>query len=149
MLKLLFWPVGRISRKDFWLGFVISYLVSLFFGGITYLVLDSVLPYVLFITPLYMVGIIPLLGIIALYIPTLTMVFLYILSVIPLYIFFVVTIKRYHDLGKSGWWSLFIFLPVVGMLFVLIECGFGPSRLFKNKWGEPVVGHLVKDKPKQ
>ena len=41
--------------------------------------------------------------------------------------------KRWHDRDKSGWWSLIMFVPVVGALWFLIECGFlrgtdGPNR---------------------
>lgn len=143
MLKLLFWPVGRISRKDFWIGYIISYIASIFFGSFAYYSVSIILPFLIFLLPVYLLGIIPF------YVPSPTMIVFCMLSLIPLYMFFVVTIKRYHDLRYSGWWSLFIFVPVVGMSFVLIECGFGPSRLLKNKWGEPVVGPLVKNKPKK
>ncbi|MDQ2105456.1 DUF805 domain-containing protein [Azospirillum isscasi] len=41
--------------------------------------------------------------------------------------------KRWHDRGKSAWWLLIVLIPVVGMLWALIECGFlrgtdGPNR---------------------
>ena len=63
--------------------------------------------------------------------------------ILPTYFLFTVSIKRYHDLGKSGWWSLFILVPVVGMLFIIIECGFGRGRLLKNQWGDPLIGPLT------
>lgn len=34
------------------------------------------------------------------------------------------TVKRYHDLDKSGWWFLICFVPYVGQLWQLVECGF-------------------------
>lgn len=33
------------------------------------------------------------------------------------------TIKRFHDRGKSGWWFLIGFVPLIGWVWVLIECG--------------------------
>ncbi len=48
-----------------------------------------------------------------------------------------VSVKRWHDRGKSGWWVLMSFLPIVGWVWTFIECGvlsgdpganlFGPS----------------------
>jgi uncharacterized membrane protein YhaH (DUF805 family) len=41
--------------------------------------------------------------------------------------------KRWHDRDKSGWWTLISFVPIIGGLWMLIECGFlkgtdGPNR---------------------
>ena len=41
--------------------------------------------------------------------------------------------KRWHDRDKSGWWTLITFVPLIGQLWMLIECGFlkgtdGPNR---------------------
>ncbi len=41
--------------------------------------------------------------------------------------------KRWHDRDKSGWWTLILLVPVIGSLWMLIECGFlkgtdGPNR---------------------
>ena len=47
---------------------------------------------------------------------------------------FSVIIKRYHDLGKSGWWSLLWIIPIIN-IWVLIECGFFPGNTDENKYG--------------
>lgn len=44
-----------------------------------------------------------------------------------------VSVKRWHDRGKSGWWVLLALVPWVGWLWVLIENGLlrggdGPNR---------------------
>lgn len=31
-----------------------------------------------------------------------------------------VTVRRLHDIGKSGWWVLVVFIPVIGWLVILI-----------------------------
>ena len=60
--------------------------------------------------------------------------FLLLLIVPPLiWIAIAVQVKRWHDRDKSGWWFLINFLPIIGQLWVLIECGFlrgtgGPNR---------------------
>jgi uncharacterized membrane protein YhaH (DUF805 family) len=52
----------------------------------------------------------------------------------------VVTIKRFHDRNKSGWWVLIAFIPVVGALWQLIECGFLPGTAGSNRFGpDPVA----------
>ena len=44
-----------------------------------------------------------------------------------------VTIRRLHDSGRSGWWSLIVFLPYLGA-FVLYAFAIMPSN-GDNKWG--------------
>jgi len=33
------------------------------------------------------------------------------------------TVKRFHDRNKSGFWALIIFLPYVGAIWQIVECG--------------------------
>jgi uncharacterized membrane protein YhaH (DUF805 family) len=56
-----------------------------------------------------------------------------IVSLIMIYPAIMLYAKRWHDRGKSGWWTLILILPVIGWLWMLIECGFlrgteGPYR---------------------
>jgi uncharacterized membrane protein YhaH (DUF805 family) len=46
-----------------------------------------------------------------------------------------VAVKRYHDRDKSGWWVLIIFVPVIGGLWYLIECGFLRGSEGHNNYG--------------
>lgn len=39
-----------------------------------------------------------------------------------------ITIKRCHDRGKTGFWSLLLLLPIVGQLWLVIDCGLLPGR---------------------
>ncbi len=53
-------------------------------------------------------------------------------------------VKRYHDRDKSGWWVFIVFLPVVGAVWLLIECGFLPGTVGPNRFGpDPLAGRLV------
>jgi len=45
-------------------------------------------------------------------------------------------VKRWHDRGKSGWWMLIMFVPVLGFLWTLVECGFLPGTDGPNRFGD-------------
>jgi uncharacterized membrane protein YhaH (DUF805 family) len=63
--------------------------------------------------------------------------FFLLLLVPPLiWISIVVQVKRWHDRNKSGWWFLMTFLPVIGLLWVLIECGFLRGTEGPNRFGD-------------
>ncbi|MFH1618546.1 MAG: DUF805 domain-containing protein [bacterium] len=47
-----------------------------------------------------------------------------------------ISAKRWHDRDKSGWWNLIIFVPLLGTLWTLIECGFLPGTNGPNRFGE-------------
>ena len=47
--------------------------------------------------------------------------------------------KRWHDRGKSAWWVLILFIPVVGWLWALIENGFLRGDAGVNRFGREVV----------
>lgn len=44
--------------------------------------------------------------------------------------------KRWHDLGHSGWFSLFTFIPLVGFVAALI-LWFAPGEAQENDFGPP------------
>jgi uncharacterized membrane protein YhaH (DUF805 family) len=44
-------------------------------------------------------------------------------------------VKRFHDLDKSGRWVWIVLIPVVGMAWLLIECGFQPGTAGPNRFG--------------
>ncbi|MEO6015159.1 MAG: DUF805 domain-containing protein [Devosia sp.] len=43
--------------------------------------------------------------------------------------------KRWHDRGKSGWWSLIGFVPIIGALWMFIELGFLGGEDGTNYYG--------------
>jgi uncharacterized membrane protein YhaH (DUF805 family) len=64
--------------------------------------------------------------------------------VIPLWICVVwVTIaayvKRLHDRGKSGWWMLIAFVPVIGQMWLFVEAGFLRGTTGSNKYGSDLT----------
>ncbi len=51
-----------------------------------------------------------------------------------------VSVKRWHDRGKSGWWVLVALVPVIGWLWALIENGFLRGTIGANRFGaDPLV----------
>ena len=49
----------------------------------------------------------------------------------------IVTIKRWHDLDKSGWWVLLGFIPLLGWAAQLIVCSLVYGKLERNRFGPP------------
>ena len=56
-------------------------------------------------------------------------------GVVATWISIAVAIKRYHDRNKSGWWVLIVFVPIIGGLWYLIECGFLRGTPGPNNYG--------------
>jgi uncharacterized membrane protein YhaH (DUF805 family) len=46
-----------------------------------------------------------------------------------------VSVKRWHDRDKSGWWVLLNLLPVIGWLWALIDNGFLRGTAGPNRYG--------------
>jgi uncharacterized membrane protein YhaH (DUF805 family) len=49
-------------------------------------------------------------------------------------------IKRWHDRDKSWVWIFIAFIPVVGSIWVLVECGFLDGTPGPNKYGPSPKG---------
>jgi uncharacterized membrane protein YhaH (DUF805 family) len=48
--------------------------------------------------------------------------------------------KRWHDRNKSGWWSLIMFVPIIGGIWMLVELGFLRGTEGANRFGpDPIV----------
>jgi uncharacterized membrane protein YhaH (DUF805 family) len=48
--------------------------------------------------------------------------------------------KRWHDRDKSAWWLLISLVPVVGLLWAVIENGLLPGTPGNNRFGAPPGG---------
>ena len=103
---------GRISRKTYWLK-----------GVVPYIIIIGILQMMMFATFSdrgpngLIVGLISIVSILLIW-PALA-----------------VSFKRWHDRGKSGWWILIGLVPLIGGLWVLIECGFLAGTPGSNKYG--------------
>jgi uncharacterized membrane protein YhaH (DUF805 family) len=55
-------------------------------------------------------------------------------SLVILVFSWLLMIRRLHDITRSGWWSLLLFIPVVGFI-ALIYFGCAQSSFGANRWG--------------
>jgi uncharacterized membrane protein YhaH (DUF805 family) len=53
-----------------------------------------------------------------------------------------VSVKRWHDRDKSGWWVLINAVPLIGMVWTLIENGLLPGTPGSNQYGEDLGDQL-------
>jgi len=60
--------------------------------------------------------------------------------------FITVSIRRMHDIGKSGWVLLW-YLTIVGAIYIFILT-ITPSEQLKNKWGPPRK-HTIQSKQEE
>ena len=58
-----------------------------------------------------------------------------------------ISIKRWHDRDKSGWWVLIGLVPVIGGIWALVETGFLAGTSGPNQYGPDLLGRGVADKP--
>ena len=55
-----------------------------------------------------------------------------ILSIATMWVMLAVTAKRFRDCGYSPWYTLTAGIPVAGVFFILVVCGFFLSQGLKN-----------------
>ena len=117
---------GRISRQPFWL----SILALLIVEWVVMIVLGMVFGISMMggmdpgmdpeaAASAAMTGMIPLI----------------IVSLLFLYPALAIYTKRWHDRGKSGWWTLIILVPLIGSIWFLVECGFLRGTEGPNQYG--------------
>ena len=56
-------------------------------------------------------------------------------SLLTIYPSLAIYAKRWHDRGKSGWWTLILLVPVIGAIWMLVECGFLRGTDGDNQYG--------------
>ncbi len=50
-------------------------------------------------------------------------------------------VKRMHDRGKSPWWFLPLLIPVLGVLWLLVELAFARGSTGENQYGVDPTEH--------
>jgi len=106
---------GRASRKEFWMFFLINFIIVLLIGMIEGAITGQ---------------------------PKQNSTLLTIYSLLLFFPYLAATVRRLHDTDKSAWWLLLCFLPIIGaiiLLIFLITKGtpgpnrFGPDPLTSNE----------------
>ncbi|MFZ3073128.1 MAG: DUF805 domain-containing protein [Thermodesulfobacteriota bacterium] len=110
---------GRARRKEYWMFFLFNILFSILAA-----ILDNV-----FGTAIEGVGygLFYILYVLAVFIPGLA-----------------VSVRRLHDVGKSGWMFLIVFIPIIGAIWLLVLM-VNDSNPGENKYG-PNPKQLTADK---
>jgi len=106
---------GRVSRSTYWLVSIIACVVfwsaiRIFAPALQWAVRRGSLP-----------GIGASLAVIVFSVPF-------------LWVSLAVAVKRWHDLGKSGWMNLILFIPIVGAVYSLVVLGFRRGTVGKNQY---------------
>ncbi len=117
---------GRINRKPFWLSllalFVVEWILMLVLGLVLGTsMMGNVDPNMAPDQAAAMAtkGMIPII----------------IVSLVFLYPALAIYAKRWHDRGKSGWWTLIGLVPVIGGIWLLVELGFLRGTEGPNQYG--------------
>ena len=55
---------------------------------------------------------------------------------------FAISIKRWHDRDKSGWWVLINFIPLIGWIWALVQNGFLRGTEGPNRFGADLTGKI-------
>ena len=110
---LLFKFDGRINRAKFWAGIAATWAISI---GLWILI------GVAFAANVSAINVIVWLLAIAGYVAIIWMGL-------------AISIKRWHDRGKSGWWILIAMIPIIGPIWALVETGFLEGDPGDNQYG--------------
>ena len=124
---------GRLNRQPFWLGllamavviWILEFIIFSMFGGSAMMSIDANNPDAAAAMTTAMSGM---------------MVPFSILFLVFLWPTLAIYTKRWHDRDKSGWWSLIMFVPIIGGLWFLIECGFLRGTDGPNRFGNDPLG---------
>lgn len=100
---------GRVGRAEFWRFIAVVSIVGILLGTVNALLVMAALDWPL--APVY--------------------------GLLIAYPYMAVLAKRWHDRDKSGWWVLLQFVPVAGLLWILVECGFLAGNAGPNRFGAP------------
>jgi uncharacterized membrane protein YhaH (DUF805 family) len=120
---------GRIPRKTFWLAFlvmlVISWVLQLLafsiFGGSMMAMDPNMSPEAQAEAAMGAMS--------AMMLPLGIVILLTLWPTLAMYT------KRWHDRNKSGWWSLIMFVPIIGGIWMLVELGFLRGTEGANRFG--------------
>jgi uncharacterized membrane protein YhaH (DUF805 family) len=125
---------GRIPRKTFWLGLLVLMIISWILQMILFAVFGvGMLKMDPNATPEAAAAA-------AAAAMSKMLLPLGILLLITLWPSLAIYAKRWHDRNKSGWWSLILFIPFVGAIWMLIELGFLRGTEGNNNYGaDPVA----------
>lgn len=119
MLTYFLSPQGRFRRRDAWFGFAVVTIILLtglccdiLFGGVNLIAVEGPVGFTLAPAP----------------------TFLAVAGLLVLWPCIAMSMKRWHDRDRSGWWALLWFVPVLN-LYALISMFLLPGMRGLNRFG--------------
>ena len=112
MLENFYSPNGRMGRIDWLICSVLTFLIA--FGGLVFMA-----------TYRKLYGAVPLGASVPMILVGLAMIWAN----------FCLSSRRLHDIGRSAWWYLLLFVPFVGGLILFVLCLFVPGTQGTNRFG--------------
>lgn len=103
---------GRINRAKFWAA------IAVFIGAA---IVASIIDALLGTYTLLASGGLGLIGAIV--------------SLVSFFFALAVYAKRWHDRGKSGWWTLIGLVPIIGVIWMVVELGILEGSRGVNRYG--------------
>lgn len=124
--KLFFKFDGRIGRQTYWIGSLIAGMAYSTSSQMCLMVVDVLdgadAPTVMTIGP---------------------WAFWFVSLVFMLWATTALSVKRWHDRGKSGWWALFGLIPIIGWIWSMVELGFLKGSEGENRFGgDPLTSKM-------
>jgi uncharacterized membrane protein YhaH (DUF805 family) len=104
---------GRISRQPFWIGTLVLWVASI----VITLIVAAIFGQGVFGSLIQ-----------------------FVIALAILYPSLAVAAKRFHDRNKSGWWVLIVFIPIIGIIWYLVELGCLPGTPGPNRFGPDPLG---------
>ena len=156
VMQLCFSFQGRISRKTYWVTQFLLWMLTL----ILFIILNRiVIPPEAYYDRIESVG--DLLDVVVLLLMPTVCVNLVVIAMIvdpvgsladlassldvflillaPALVNFAVLAKRWHDRNKSAWWAFIHLVPVIGVLWTFVECGFFKGTTGRNRFGSDLL----------
>jgi len=122
---------GRINRQKWWLGLIILMIIQWIFYIVVAMIFDGGM--MVSVDPENPESVRQAMG--ALMIPLFILILVFLWPTLAIYA------KRWHDRGKSGWWTLIILIPFIGPIWGLVELGFLRGTEGPNQYGpDPLAG---------
>ena len=117
--KLFFSFTGRISRGAYWWAILVCTVVFCICALVVVVTIDPI-NLTIDATNLldFFIGL-----------------FAFFLLALTAYCRYPIAVKRWHDRDKSGWWVLIEWIPLIGSLWTIIECGFLKGTEGPNHFG--------------
>lgn len=121
---------GRINRQKWWLGLIALMIVQWIVYAVLMIVFGGSMMNVNPDDPAAMEQMMS-----SMTVPMIVLLLIFLWPSLALYA------KRWHDRGKSGWWTLIVFVPIIGAIWALVELGFLAGTEGPNQYGpDPLAG---------